>query len=76
MAAGTAKSVRVWLDPEADYLEVIFDPLTPGYFRQTADDRVMEKVDEQGNVIGFSIMPVSSVRSPMTLNTARGPGDG
>jgi hypothetical protein len=27
------------------------------------DDRVMEKVDDEGNVIGFSVMKVSSVKS-------------
>ena len=42
--------VRVWYDREGDYLEVMFDLETPGYFRDTQDDRVMEKVDAAGNV--------------------------
>jgi hypothetical protein len=33
-----------------------------GYFRETEDDRVMEKVDEDGNVLGFSVMKVSSLK--------------
>ena len=37
--------VRVWYDREGDYLEVMFDLETPGYFRDTQDDRVMEKVE-------------------------------
>jgi hypothetical protein len=27
-----------------------------GYFRGTASDQVMKKIDEQGHVIGFSIL--------------------
>jgi uncharacterized protein YuzE len=57
------KSLKVWFDPEGDFLEVLFDPSLPGYFRETADDRVMEKVDDEGNVLGFSIMNFSTVRS-------------
>jgi uncharacterized protein YuzE len=55
------KKVRLWYDPEGDYLEVIFD-VKPGYFRETENDQVMEKVDEEGNVLGFSIMRVSSLK--------------
>jgi hypothetical protein len=57
-----ARSVRVWFDQEGDFLEVLFDSATPGYFRETDDDRVMEKVDEQGNVLGFSVLGVSDSR--------------
>lgn len=70
------RSVRVWLDPEADFLEVIFEPSRPGYFRETDDDRVMEKVDEQGNVIGFSILGVSSMRAPVALDVTLRSGPG
>ena len=34
-----------------------------GYFRETANPHVMEKVDEQGNVLGFSVMKVSALRN-------------
>lgn len=61
------KSVTIWLDQEGDFLEVLFDPSKPGYFRETADDRLMEKLDDQGNVIGFSILRVSSVKSPSPI---------
>lgn len=57
------KSLKVWFDPEGDFLEVLFDTTRPGYFRETADDRVMEKVDDEGNVLGFSILNVSTIRS-------------
>ena len=59
------ESVSIWFDPEGDYLEVLFDTMTPGYFRETADDRLMEKVDEGGRVLGFSIQRVSSLKTPV-----------
>jgi uncharacterized protein YuzE len=55
------RKLKVWYDPEGDYLEVIFDQ-KPGYFRETASDQVMEKVDEDGNVLGFSVLRVSALR--------------
>ena len=55
------KQVDIWYDPEGDYLEVIFD-WREGYFRETDDDRVMEKVDLQGNVLGFSILGIGSLK--------------
>jgi uncharacterized protein YuzE len=64
------KSIAVWYDQEGDFLEVLFDRSRPGYFRQTADERVMEKVDAKGNVIGFSILGVSSMRSPAAIEVA------
>ena len=53
--------VRIWYDVEGDYLEVLFDQ-GPGYFRETASDQVMEKVDAEGNVLGFSVLKVSAIR--------------
>ena len=58
MAGG---KVKIWYDPEGDYLEVIFDQ-KPGYFRETASDQVMEKVDEAGNILGFSVLKISALR--------------
>jgi hypothetical protein len=55
------RKVTIWFDPEGDYLEVIFDK-KPGYFRETPSDQVMEKVDEQGNILGFSVLKVSALR--------------
>ncbi|MDP2936780.1 MAG: DUF2283 domain-containing protein [Dehalococcoidia bacterium] len=52
--------VRVWYDAEADFIEVIFEQ-TEGYFRQTTYDQVMEKVDMEGRVIGFSILNVTAL---------------
>ena len=59
--------VKIWYDAEGDYLEVIFEDKT-GYFRETASDHVMEKVDDQGNVLGFSILRVSALkRTPLEV---------
>lgn len=55
------KVVKMWFDPEADFLEVIFEQ-KPGYFRETENDQVMEKVDQEGNIIGFSILRVSALK--------------
>ena len=55
------RQVKIWYDKEGDYLEVIFDRRA-GYFRETANDQVMEKVDQQGNVLGFSVLRVSAVQ--------------
>ena len=55
------KTVRVWYDAEGDYLEVIFDQ-KEGYFRETENDQVMEKIDQEGNILGFSVLRVSSLK--------------
>ena len=52
------EKVKVWFDAEGDYLEVRFSD-APGYEKETAHDAMMERVDEQGRVIGFSILGVS-----------------
>lgn len=55
------KHVKVWYDAEGDFLEVVFER-KEGYFRETKDDHVMEKVDLDGNVIGFSVLKVSGLK--------------
>lgn len=52
--------LKVWFDREADYLEVTFDE-REGFFRETANDQVMEKVDQNGNILGFSILRVTAL---------------
>ena len=60
--------IKIWYDREGDYLEVIFERKA-GYFRETGNDAVMEKVDEEGNIIGFSILKVSALkeREPISV---------
>lgn len=64
------QQIKVWYDPEADYLEVIFKE-RPGTFRETSEDRVMAKVDSEGDVVGFSILKVSTLKGePLELSLA------
>lgn len=62
------KEVLVWYDREGDYIEVLFEK-KKGYFRETENDAVMEKVDEEGNIIGFSILKVSALKEkPLSIS--------
>lgn len=53
-----ADRVKVWLDAEGDFLEVRFSDKA-GFMLKTKNDALMERVDEQGKILGFSIMQVS-----------------
>jgi hypothetical protein len=61
-----AQKVKVWFDPEGDYLEVQFSD-APGFMRPTTHDAVMERVDEQGQVLGFSVLGVSRFKKDRPL---------
>jgi len=50
-----AQHVKVWYDAEGDFLEVLFSD-EPGYMRATANDAVMERVSQSGELLGFSVM--------------------
>ena len=56
------RRVKVWYDRAGDFLEVTFED-RPGYFRETPNDHIMERVDDQGHVIGFSILKVSNLQA-------------
>jgi uncharacterized protein YuzE len=62
-----ATKLKIWYDREADYLEVLFDQ-REGFFRETANDQVMEKVDSEGNILGFSVLKISSLtKAPLEV---------
>lgn len=62
------KEIKIWYDKEGDYLEVLFEKKA-GYFKETQNDAVMEKVDEDGNIIGFSILKVSALNEkPISIS--------
>jgi uncharacterized protein YuzE len=61
------EKIKVWYDKEGDYLEVLFGRKA-GHFKETGNDAVMEKVDNEGNVIGFSILKVSSLKEQAPLS--------
>jgi hypothetical protein len=61
-----ADKVKVWFDAEADFLEVRFSDAA-GYEKETKHDAVMERVDDTGKVIGFSILGVSRFKKSQPL---------
>ena len=61
-----AQSVKIWFDAEADFLEVLFSD-APGYMRETDNDAIMERVDNQGNILGFSVLNVSQLSKQQPL---------
>lgn len=65
------EEVKVWYDKEGDYLEVLFET-KKGFFQETENDAVMKKVDEEGNIIGFSILRVSALKEKEPLNISLG----
>jgi uncharacterized protein YuzE len=69
------EDITIWYDHEGDYLEVLFERKA-GYFRETANDAVMEKVDGEGNVLGFSILKVSALKGepPLSINLKKHTG--
>lgn len=61
-----AQKIKIWYDAEGDFIEVLFSDQA-GYMRETDNDAVMERVDEQGNILGFSIMRVSEIEKQKPL---------
>ncbi len=55
-----AQKVKIYFDPEGDFLEVLFSD-KPGFMRETENDAVMERVDDKGHLLGFSVMRVSKL---------------
>ena len=61
-----ADKVKIWFDAEADFLEVRFSDAA-GHMKETNHDAVMERVDAQGHVIGFSVTGVSRFKKEKPL---------
>ena len=61
-----AQQVKIWYDPEGDFLEVLFSDKA-GYMKETNNDAVMERVDETGNILGFTVMGVSRLTKEKPL---------
>ena len=68
-----ADRVKLWFDAEGDYLEVTFSD-APGHMRETKSDAVMQRVDKDGCVIGFSVLGVSKFQKgpPLEAELAAG----
>ncbi len=57
----TSKKVFVSYDHEGDMLEVLW-AFREGYFTSTDDERVLKRLDDDGEVIGFLIHEISTLR--------------
>jgi hypothetical protein len=60
---------------EGRFLGVRFSD-APGFMRETVHDALMERVDEQGNVLGFSILGVSRFHKSGPLKQSCAPANG
>lgn len=61
-----AKAIKVWFDAEGDFLEVLFSDKA-GYLRETNHDAVMERVAENGEILGFTVQQVSKYGKQMPV---------
>ncbi len=67
MGRNSVDKLKIWYDPEGDYLEIAFSKKS-GEFRSTSSKNVMLKVDSFGQMIGFAIMNLSQVElTPMEI---------
>ena len=60
----STRKALVSFDSEGDMLEVLWE-VREGFFAPTADDRILKRLDDDGEVIGFLIHEVSSFRDAM-----------
>lgn len=61
-----AQKVKIYFDPEGDFLEVLFSDKA-GFMRETENDTIMERVDDKGHLLGFSVMRVSKLSARVPL---------
>lgn len=59
----TSSKVSVWYDDEGDMLEVLWS-FKAGYFTPTDDERILKRLDDGGEVIGFLIHDMSTLKRP------------
>jgi len=55
-----AQHIKNWFDREGDTLEVLYSD-REGYMRETDNGAVMERVSEDGKLLGFLVMNVSAL---------------
>ncbi len=69
--------VSVWYDDDGDMLEVLW-AFREGYFSPTGDERILKRMNDDGEVIGFLIHDVSTLKQPGPLEfelTSESPAD-
>ena len=59
----TSRKVFVSYDHEGDMLEVLW-AFREGYFTPTNDERILKRLDDDGQVIGFLIHEMSTLKEP------------
>ena len=59
----TNKKVFASYDHEGDMLEVLW-AFREGYFTPTDDERILKRLDDDGEVIGFMIHDMSTLKQP------------
>ena len=59
----TSRKVSVWYDEEGDMLEVLW-AFREGYFTPTDDERILKRLDDDGEIIGFLIHEISTLKHP------------
>ena len=62
----TSRRVFVSYDHEGDMLEVLW-AFREGYFTPTDDERILKRLDDDGEVIGFLIHEMSTLKEPSPL---------
>jgi hypothetical protein len=58
------RELTIWYDAEGDYLEVLLSD-AEGFFEDTDCDRVMKRVDADGNLLGFSVLGLSALKDSL-----------
>lgn len=59
----SSNKVSIWYDDEGDMLEVLW-AFREGYFAPTEDERILKRLDDNGEVIGFLIHEMSTLKQP------------
>ena len=73
----TSRRVFVSYDHEGDMLEVLWG-FREGYFTPTDDERILKRLDDEGEVIGFLIHEMSTFKEPSPVEfelASEGPAD-
>ena len=71
------ETVSVWYDDDGDMLEVLW-AFREGYFSSTDDERVLKRLNDDGEVIGFLIHDFSTLKQPSPVEfelTSEAPAD-
>ena len=61
-----SRKVSVWYDDDGDMLEVLW-AFREGYFTATDDERILKRLDDDGEVIGFLIHEMSTLKQPSPI---------